>query len=592
MNDGNEANIGHAKETADHNENHADIENPREEDNVRQGATSDVDDVVIPQMRPPLPCQPEQSNPLHENEGNENQNPGVEWIHPSGNDGILHDFLAENIQQESNGDDDNISAATYVVDPNNVYVAEDVIEGVVLHPRRCYIKILGFEACSDSYTFMVNPKLLFVFFLIGVVVIVLLTTTNFRFPSNNIIENEQNSTSASIAPTRVHSLQPSYAPIDPRVEYITQILLEVSGEAVLVDGSAQNKALKWILHDDERNLTYSDHNLAQRYTMMVYYYSLSGENWYNSNQFGSESHECSWYGVSCNQKKHITKLVHSSNNLRGQIPKEIHILSSLWSVLLDENALSGTIPTEIGLLTSLQSLNLNSNRISGTIPEGIEHCKILQFLLLQRNSLIGTIPTTFGRLRGLRELHLVDNQLTGEIPTELGGMRSVETMNLSSNQLSGTIPSELGEATSINQLNINQNNLNGSIPSTFGNLWNLVNLRLSQNSLTGTIPPQLFKLSRIRQLHLDHNQLSGTIPDSMGFSSTLLNMYLNQNMITGTIPSSFGLFPRLHTLDVQFTNLSGSVPASICDLRLDSLKADCAGENPEILCSCCTECFL
>ena len=253
MND-DEENSGCEEET-DHNEYYAEIENPKEEENVRQGTSvfspSDVDDSSIPQTYLSPTSREEQSNSLHENERDQNQNPGVEWIHPSGNDGILNDLLAENTQQESNGDDDNLSAATYVVDPNNVYIAEDVIDGVVLPPRRCYIKILGFEACNDSYRFMVNPKLLFVFFLIGVAVIVSLTTTNVRFPSNDIIEDEQqNSTALSIVPTLVHSPQPSYAPIDPRVENITQILLEVSGEAVLIDGSAQNKALKWLIYDD------------------------------------------------------------------------------------------------------------------------------------------------------------------------------------------------------------------------------------------------------------------------------------------------------------------------------------------------------
>ena len=68
-------------------------------------------------------------------------------------------------------------------------------------------------------------------------------------------------------------------------------------------------------------------------------------------------------------------------------------------------------------------------------------------------------------------------------------------------------------------------------------------------------------------------------------------MRLDGNRLSGTVPESFSKFSRLERLRLYDTDLSGSIPENICNLSLITLEADCAGEDPQVSCSCCTECF-
>ena len=43
-------------------------------------------------------------------------------------------------------------------------------------------------------------------------------------------------------------------------------------------------------------------------------------------------------------------------------------------------------------------------------------------------------------------------------------------------------------------------------------------------------------------------------------------------------------------LDVHDNSLVGTMPKEICDMKLDSLVADCHGNTPEVKCDCCTVC--
>ncbi|KAG4941620.1 hypothetical protein JHK87_045491 [Glycine soja] len=83
----------------------------------------------------------------------------------------------------------------------------------------------------------------------------------------------------------------------------------------------------------------------------------------------------------------------SSNNLMGEIPKEVGYLLGLVSLNLSRNNLSGEIPSQIGNLSSLESLDLSRNHISGRIPSSLSEIDYLQKLDLSHNSLSGRIPS-------------------------------------------------------------------------------------------------------------------------------------------------------------------------------------------------------
>jgi len=82
----------------------------------------------------------------------------------------------------------------------------------------------------------------------------------------------------------------------------------------------------------------------------------------------------------------------SSNNLTGEIPKEVVYLFGMVSLNLSRNNLSGEIPSEIGNLSSLESLDLSRNHLYGRIPSSLSQIDFLGKLDLSYNSLSGRIP--------------------------------------------------------------------------------------------------------------------------------------------------------------------------------------------------------
>ncbi|XP_023748057.1 receptor-like protein EIX2 [Lactuca sativa] len=83
----------------------------------------------------------------------------------------------------------------------------------------------------------------------------------------------------------------------------------------------------------------------------------------------------------------------SSNNLVGEIPENLVLLSGLLGLNLSNNHLTGRIPDRIGDMNSIFSLDLSGNNLSGTIPQSISSLTFLSHLNLSHNILSGRIPT-------------------------------------------------------------------------------------------------------------------------------------------------------------------------------------------------------
>ncbi|KAI3938901.1 hypothetical protein MKW92_012524 [Papaver armeniacum] len=82
----------------------------------------------------------------------------------------------------------------------------------------------------------------------------------------------------------------------------------------------------------------------------------------------------------------------SCNYLHGNIPKEIGLLTLLYSLNLSHNHFSNDIPESIGNLSGLQSLDLSSNYLSGHIPQSLAMIDTLAVLNISSNKLRGKIP--------------------------------------------------------------------------------------------------------------------------------------------------------------------------------------------------------
>jgi hypothetical protein len=168
--------------------------------------------------------------------------------------------------------------------------------------------------------------------------------------------------------------------------------------------------------------------------------------------------------------------------------------------------------------------------------------------------------------------------LVGPIPTEIGSLDLLSFFSIGGNAFTGTIPTELGLNTELSKF------LHRGIIECV--------LRIEHFSNA------FFSLLSTVVLALQNNDLRGTIPLELTEFTSMTSLTLNSNsMLSGTIPSEIGQLTALERLFLHFTDFTGTMPQAICDLRqrdLRFLSADCAGENPKVVCpqpSCCNTCF-
>jgi hypothetical protein len=65
-------------------------------------------------------------------------------------------------------------------------------------------------------------------------------------------------------------------------------------------GLPQAKALSWLLNvDTDTNACDGFHNIYQRYSLAVFFFSTIGSDWADNTSWLGQQDECSWYGVTC-----------------------------------------------------------------------------------------------------------------------------------------------------------------------------------------------------------------------------------------------------------------------------------------------------
>ena len=176
------------------------------------------------------------------------------------------------------------------------------------------------------------------------------------------------------------------------------------------------------------------------------------------------------------------------------------------------------------------------------------------------------------------------------------GFKYVTKIAFEKNNLNGRLPGELSSLSNLATLSLEKMSLSGTIPSTFGSLVNLLSLDLDFNGLTGTIPPELGNIHGLKLLDLNDNNLSGSIDALAGFHH-LLFVQLHNNRFSGQISESLGDLVELRAITLFGNDLVGSVPQSMCTNRVENggslqhLEVDCGGNNPELACDCCSQCW-
>lgn len=180
----------------------------------------------------------------------------------------------------------------------------------------------------------------------------------------------------------------------------------------------------------------------EREALIALYKATGGENWKDNTNWCSDKPLDEWYGVSY-WDGHVRSLNLWVNNLTGQIPKELEILTGIENMYLGDNKLEGSIPECIGNLHSLKNLDLANNLLSGEIPSFIGNLSVLENLNLGSNRLEGSIPESIGNLSHLYFLNLMGNNLTGNLPATMSKLANLQYVDLCKNRLSGVIPDEV-----------------------------------------------------------------------------------------------------------------------------------------------------
>lgn len=136
------------------------------------------------------------------------------------------------------------------------------------------------------------------------------------------------------SPTRTPTTTPPTNTISPELQELIEFLSDASpdgGEALSNQNSPQFQAAKWLSEEPSFSF-YSDWKRIQRYVIATLYYSTNGDDWTNNDGWLSSQDECNWYETRdandvCSNDGRYEILYIQGNNLKGQLPPEISLLS-------------------------------------------------------------------------------------------------------------------------------------------------------------------------------------------------------------------------------------------------------------------------
>jgi hypothetical protein len=216
--------------------------------------------------------------------------------------------------------------------------------------------------------------------------------------------------------------------------------------------NGEGLALQWLIDKDPAQLSSSEtFRLQQRYALATLFFqqNVSQSSWTNVTGWLTNSSECLWFGIVCSTESAVTDIALFSNNLRGTIPADIGLLTSLTIFSVWSNALTGALPSSIGQWTSLTDFSVFNNDLTGTLPSSIGQWTLLTFFEVDFNDVTGTLPSSIGQWTLLTFFDVGDNRLRGMIPNSVGNWTQIEDAYFYDNAFTGTMPSGICSASSL-----------------------------------------------------------------------------------------------------------------------------------------------
>ena len=97
-------------------------------------------------------------------------------------------------------------------------------------------------------------------------------------------------------------------PMTP-LEYLDTIIKQPSGIETQLTVT-QTRTRQWMSNEDPIDWsTLTDREIVERYALIQIYHASNGEAWMNNNQWLSEFHVCTWYGITCSKDMFVTDLM-------------------------------------------------------------------------------------------------------------------------------------------------------------------------------------------------------------------------------------------------------------------------------------------
>ena len=232
--------------------------------------------------------------------------------------------------------------------------------------------------------------------------------------------------------------------------------------------------------------------IRQRFAMAVFYCELDGNNWKERTNWMTELHECDWsillpptINDVCNEQEEYYILYLPENSLKGTLPPEVSMLTSLNRIDLSNNVISGNIPFEWGRLKKLDTLILSNNGFTKSpLPTALNSLTNLAHLDLSYNQFEGNIPNVMVQnMPDLQRLYLQHNDLTGPLPVAIDNLYW-QHLYLHDNEFSDTLSNNI-TSPEMQELLLHNNKLEGEFPvdAFVDNIGNLRKLTLYGNDL-------------------------------------------------------------------------------------------------------------
>lgn len=143
--------------------------------------------------------------------------------------------------------------------------------------------------CSCSKNKVIAFALLIVVAAGAAVGVILSQQSSPESPSSGSLVQNETTTAPSAAPRN-----------EERFNDLVQVIKTISDEVTLRDSaSPQSQTLEWLSFQDPDQLEISDDELEQRYLLALFYFAMTGDNWFDSSSFLTAGNSCNWKGITC-----------------------------------------------------------------------------------------------------------------------------------------------------------------------------------------------------------------------------------------------------------------------------------------------------